>query len=182
MKTRLYITPSLILHSVKRSDVTRWKQGYITPPPPYFILWNAVTSLGENRVIKEPSPILHCISQLGENKGCRGHLVSQNNYNNTHTCGGITVVRLKAPRSRDWAAAKGPLPGEKVGRVAACTDRPVMGIGMRRPGSVGPWGGGGDRGYRSQLVPGMRYMLISSAGVGAREHAWMDEMSQIHSH
>ena len=25
------------LYSVKRSDVTRWKQGYITPPPPYFI-------------------------------------------------------------------------------------------------------------------------------------------------
>ena len=38
-------------NSVKRSDVTLWKQGYITPPPPYFILWNAVTSLGENKVI-----------------------------------------------------------------------------------------------------------------------------------
>ena len=37
--------------SVKRSDVTRWKQGYIRPPPPYFIQWNAVTSLGENKVI-----------------------------------------------------------------------------------------------------------------------------------
>ena len=37
--------------SVKRSDVTRWKQGYITPPPPYFILWNAVTSLDEKNVI-----------------------------------------------------------------------------------------------------------------------------------
>ena len=37
-KTRLYITPSPILHSVKRSDVTRWKQGYIRPPPPYFIV------------------------------------------------------------------------------------------------------------------------------------------------
>ena len=36
---------------VKHSNVTRWKQGYITPPPPYFILWNAVTSLGENKVI-----------------------------------------------------------------------------------------------------------------------------------
>ena len=30
-------------NSVKRSDATRWKQGYITPPPPYFILQNAVT-------------------------------------------------------------------------------------------------------------------------------------------
>ena len=66
------------MYSVKCSDVTRWKQGYITPPPPYFILWNAVTSLGENKVIQEPSPILHCISQLGENKGGRGHWVSQN--------------------------------------------------------------------------------------------------------
>ena len=38
-------------YSVKRSDVTRWKQGYITPPLSYLILWNAVTSLGENKVI-----------------------------------------------------------------------------------------------------------------------------------
>ena len=38
------------MYSVKRSDVTRSKQGYITPPPPYFILWNEVTSLGENKV------------------------------------------------------------------------------------------------------------------------------------
>ena len=38
-------------NSVQRSDVPRWKQGYITPPHPYFILWNAVTSLGENKVI-----------------------------------------------------------------------------------------------------------------------------------
>ena len=51
VKTRLDNTPSPILHSVKRSDVTRWKQDYITPPPPYFILWNAVTSLGENKII-----------------------------------------------------------------------------------------------------------------------------------
>ena len=36
---------------VKRSEVTRWKQGYVTPPPPYFILWNAVTSLGEKKII-----------------------------------------------------------------------------------------------------------------------------------
>ena len=33
------------IHSVKRSDVTRWKQGYIRTPP----------------------PLLHRISQLGEN-------------------------------------------------------------------------------------------------------------------
>ena len=88
-------------YSMKRSDVTRWKQGYITPPPPYFILWNAVTSLGENKVIKHPLPhssfcdtqwrhsvktrlykipfpILHCISQLDENKGGQGHWVWQN--------------------------------------------------------------------------------------------------------
>ena len=43
---QLYADRTVI--SAKRSDVTRWKQGYITPPPPYFILWNAVTSLGEN--------------------------------------------------------------------------------------------------------------------------------------
>ena len=29
VKTRLYNTPSPILHLMKRSDVTRWKQGYI---------------------------------------------------------------------------------------------------------------------------------------------------------
>ena len=55
VKTRLYNTPSPILHSVKRNDVTRWKQSYIGP-----------------------LPILHCISQLGENKGGQGHWVSQN--------------------------------------------------------------------------------------------------------
>ena len=33
MKTRLYNTPSPTLHSVKCSDVTQWKQGYIRPPP-----------------------------------------------------------------------------------------------------------------------------------------------------
>ena len=38
-------------YSVERIDVTRWKQGYITPPLPYFIMWDAVTSLGENNVI-----------------------------------------------------------------------------------------------------------------------------------
>ena len=62
------------------NSVKRWKQGYITPPLPYFILWNEVTSLGGNKVIQEPSPILHCICQLGENKGGRGHWVSQNSY------------------------------------------------------------------------------------------------------
>ena len=56
VKTKLYKTLSPILHSVKRSDATRWKQGYIT--------------------CKTPSPILHCISQLGENKGGQGHWVS----------------------------------------------------------------------------------------------------------
>ena len=38
-------------YSVTRRGFTRWKQGYIKPPAPYFILWNAVTSLGENKVI-----------------------------------------------------------------------------------------------------------------------------------
>ena len=45
------LIPAHFYYSVKRSGITRWKQGYITPPPPYFILWNAVTSLGENKVI-----------------------------------------------------------------------------------------------------------------------------------
>ena len=40
-----------VSYSVKRSDGTQWKQGYIAPPPLYFILCNAVTSLGENKVI-----------------------------------------------------------------------------------------------------------------------------------
>ena len=59
---------------MKRSDVTRWKQGYITPHPPYFMLWNAVTSLGENKDIEDPSP--YCIV-LASSEG-RGHWVSQN--------------------------------------------------------------------------------------------------------
>ena len=42
-------------YSVKRSDVTRWKQGYI-----------------------RTLPIHHCISQLGENKVGQGHWVSRN--------------------------------------------------------------------------------------------------------
>ena len=40
--------------SVKHSDVTRWKQGYITPPPPYFILWNAVRHSVKTRLYKTP--------------------------------------------------------------------------------------------------------------------------------
>ena len=40
-----------LLYSVKRSDVTLWKESYIAHPPLYFILWNAVTSLVENKVI-----------------------------------------------------------------------------------------------------------------------------------
>ena len=62
VKTRLYNTPSPILPSLKRSDVTRW-----------------------NKAIWEPSPILHCISQLGENKGGRCHWVSQNRVK-CHLC------------------------------------------------------------------------------------------------
>ena len=45
------------------------------------IMWNAVTSSEtvlnwksvKTRLCKTPSPILHCISQLGENKGSQGH-------------------------------------------------------------------------------------------------------------
>ena len=54
VKTKLYNTPSPILHSMKRSDVTRWKQGYMRSPPPYFIVL------------------------ASENKGGQGHWVSQN--------------------------------------------------------------------------------------------------------
>ena len=40
------------VYSLKRSDVTRWKKViYKHPLPPYVILWNAVTSLGESKVI-----------------------------------------------------------------------------------------------------------------------------------
>ena len=94
------------VYSVKRSDVTRWKQGYIRPPPLYFILWNWVTSLGENKVILDHSPILHCISQLGENKGGHGHWVSQNYRkgafpaNTTHWS---NVGPMLAGRHRRWA-------------------------------------------------------------------------------
>ena len=42
---------TIALYFVKRSDVTQWKQGSIRPPPPYFILWNSVTSLSENKVL-----------------------------------------------------------------------------------------------------------------------------------
>ena len=48
------------INSVKRSDVNRCKQGYI-----------------------RTSPILHCISHLGKNKGGRGHWASQNTHQNT---------------------------------------------------------------------------------------------------
>ena len=51
-----HFRPLLLAYSVKRSDVTRWKLGYITP-----------------------LSILHCISQIGENEGGQGHWVSQNN-------------------------------------------------------------------------------------------------------
>ena len=44
---------------------TQWRHSVKTrlynTPPPYFILWNAVTSLGEN---KTPLPILHCITSV----------------------------------------------------------------------------------------------------------------------
>ena len=52
VKTKLYNTPSPILHSVKRSDVTRWKQGYIRPPPPYFIVLASSVKTKEVKVIE----------------------------------------------------------------------------------------------------------------------------------
>ena len=41
VKSRLYNTPSPILHSVKPSDVTRRKQGYIRPLPHTSLYWPA---------------------------------------------------------------------------------------------------------------------------------------------
>ena len=71
-KKSIYLTQAsgdnsvgLIVHMPSLTSVlqfceTQWrhsmKQGYITPPPPYFILWNAVTSLGENKGYIRPPP------------------------------------------------------------------------------------------------------------------------------
>ena len=66
-----------------RHSMKTWL-AYITPPSPYFILWNAVTSLGRNKEIRlynTSSPILYCISQLDENKRGQVHWVSQNTDN-----------------------------------------------------------------------------------------------------
>ena len=52
MKTRSYNTPSPILHFVKRSDVTRWKQGYMRPYPPYFIVLASSVKTKEVKVIE----------------------------------------------------------------------------------------------------------------------------------
>ena len=71
VKTRLYNTPSPILHSVKRSDVTRWKQGHIIPLPPYFIALASSVKTKEVKVIK-----FHRISHrrqswnLNDNRPC----------------------------------------------------------------------------------------------------------------
>ena len=46
----------IVAYSVKRSDVTRWKQSYIRPPSPYFILWNAVTHSVKTRLYNAPPP------------------------------------------------------------------------------------------------------------------------------
>ena len=39
-------------NSVKRSDVTRWKQGYITPPLPYFIVLDSSVKTKEVKIIE----------------------------------------------------------------------------------------------------------------------------------
>ena len=52
VKIKLYNTSSPILHSVKRSDVTRWKQGYIRSPPPYFIVLANSVKIKEVKVIE----------------------------------------------------------------------------------------------------------------------------------
>ena len=52
MKTKLYNTPSPILHSVKRSDVTRWKQGFIWSPPPYFIVLASSVKTKEVKIME----------------------------------------------------------------------------------------------------------------------------------
>ena len=52
MKTMLYNTPSPIIHYVKRSDVTRRKQGYISSPAPYFIVLASSAKTKEVKVIE----------------------------------------------------------------------------------------------------------------------------------
>ena len=37
---------------VKRSDVTRWEQGYATPPPPYFIVLASSVKIKDAKVIE----------------------------------------------------------------------------------------------------------------------------------
>ena len=63
LKTRLYNTPSPILNSVKRSDVTRWKQGYIRAKsaPRYFIVLASSVKTKEVEVIE-----FHRIVKLNE--------------------------------------------------------------------------------------------------------------------
>ena len=57
---------------------TQWrhsvKQDYITPPPPYFILWNAVTSLSETRLYNTPSPILHSVKRSDVTRWKQGYI------------------------------------------------------------------------------------------------------------
>ena len=53
---------------MKRSDVTRSKQGYIRPPPHTSFCETQWRLPVKTRLYKTPSSILHCISQLGENK------------------------------------------------------------------------------------------------------------------
>ena len=58
VKTKLYNTPPPLPHT--SFCETQWRHSVKT------------------RLYKIPSAILHCISQLGENKGGQGHWVSQN--------------------------------------------------------------------------------------------------------
>ena len=46
----------LQLYSVKRSDVTRWKQGYITPPPHNSFFETQWRHSVKTRLIKNPPP------------------------------------------------------------------------------------------------------------------------------
>ena len=78
VKIKLYNTSSPILHSVKRSDVTRWKQGYIRSPPPYFIVLANSVKIKEVKVIEfhRITWIDRLIKQITHNYSCSYRLRS----------------------------------------------------------------------------------------------------------
>ena len=47
-----HITYKCSCYCVKRSDVPRWKQGYLRPPPPYFIVLASSVKTKEVKVIE----------------------------------------------------------------------------------------------------------------------------------